>query len=290
MDIVQKFRLRGVRHCTQIDPANEDKNTDSLFKLIGNSGTDAVIYAGSEGVSTKNLLTVLERSKKYISQIKVVAPSSPEVTDVRACKKILYSNPPLADAILPYVVLNSTDPKFVNALHKDWYSSWYSEDEEIPTGKIREIPYIVISQKGTIRRKVPIDEDFSVKNIVGYATIGAMRSSVHGIPLLYIETTGYDKNDTGIEPTEYIRACRDWTDRIGFSNLYLISGGEVRDENEARRRIEAGADAINVGNPLYFNDQQFGHSVYLSTIRGVKPEITLDEHKKLYEKLYSVTL
>ncbi|MEM7825505.1 MAG: geranylgeranylglyceryl/heptaprenylglyceryl phosphate synthase [Candidatus Aenigmatarchaeota archaeon] len=277
--------LKKVKHITQVDPEKEEKNTDKLLQLIGESGTDAVIYAGSSGVNPRNLLDVLNRSQKTIKQPKIVAPSHPSIVPPYIVEKILYSSPPLADYLLIYDVLNAQDFEFLVGRHKDWDKEFYLSNKLPPVRYAVEIGYILITHDATVKKVVPIDEDFSVENILSYASVGARRHN-----LLYLETTGYDSTITGIEPSVYIRKIREWTTEIGFPDVYLISGGGIRSEEEARKRLKAGADAINVGNPLYSPDQTLGHRIYLSTIRGAKPKITLEEHNELYKRLYSVSL
>jgi len=285
-ELANKLRELGVKHFTQIDPDKEEQNTDKLLKLVGESGTDAVIYAGSSGVDPRNLIDILKRSQGVIKQPKFVGPNRPDVVPPLVVEKILYSDPPLADYFLIYDVLNTQDVDLIVGRHKKWDEMFYLENKQPPIKYAIEIGYIVVTHNSTIKKIVqPKEEEYKIPDIASYASVGARRHSI-----LYLETTGYDPKLGGIEPSEYVSRIRKWTTEIGFPNLYIISGGGIRSEEEARKRLEAGADAINVGNPLYFPDQKLGHRIYLETIRGAKPEISLKEHKKLYKRLFSTSL
>jgi len=285
-------RLRNVKHLTQVDPANEERNDEKLVRLVAESGTDGIIFAGTDDVNAKNLEETLEKFNE-VDLVKIVAPSSPEMVPVELCKKILFSSQPLADWICPYVPYNAKDAKYITQLQKAWFGEWLSKGESILLDRIRELPYLIVSHHGTVVKKVPVDEDFSVKNIASYAAVAMMRGSLCAYagdrrmcspPWLYLETTGYDKSLTGVEPVEYVKACREVANKLGF-RVYMISGGEIRNAEEARKRIEEGADAVNVGNRLYEEDRAEGYKAYLSTIRGAKPYISLRQHEKLLASL-----
>jgi len=63
-------------HFTQIDPGKY--NSDELLKAIGNSETDAVIFAGSGfDVTPEKERDVFERSAEYIKKPKVWRPCRP---------------------------------------------------------------------------------------------------------------------------------------------------------------------------------------------------------------------
>jgi|GEM_PF-6959483 geranylgeranylglyceryl phosphate synthase family protein len=286
MDIL-RFLRKGRVHLTQLDPEKEEKNTPQLLEMISNSGTDGIIIAGSTNVNSENLLKLLYDCKR-IDLPKIVAPSSPEMVPPEVCKKILpcYTSEPLADYMLVYDVINAEDPAFITGKHKEWYKMFYNAGIEPPSRSCcEEMAYIPCSHSGTVIKVVPIDPDFRTDNIVGLMMVGARRH-----PIVYLETTGLDVKLTGIKVSEYVREGRKFTSLSGFKDLIIISGGGIRSEEEARERLEAGANAINVGDPLYFDDQPYGHAIYLSTIRGAKPEIRKEYHEKLYEEIYHMKL
>ena len=281
MELVEKLKKLNIKHFTQIDPDKE--NTDELYELVGKSGTDAVIFAGSSGVTQANLFDTLKKSKKYIKQLRIVAPSDPDQLPPKLVDEILYSG--LADGLFIYDVINSKDSEFITGRHQRWQKQFYLEGKLPPSKhEMNEIAYIPVTHNSTVRKIVPIDDNFSIEDVVSWACVGRSRHSI-----VYLETTGYDINRTGIEPATYIRKIRSRLAEIGYPDTYIISGGEIRSEEEARKRLEAGADAINVGNPLYFDDQKRGWEIYLATIRGAKPDIDIKYHEKLLQKqLYSV--
>ena len=287
MDILKLLREGRIRHLTQLDPEKEDKNTPQLLELVGKSGTDGIIIAGSTNVNSKNLLKLLYDCKS-INLPKIVAPSSPEMVPPEVCKKILpcYTSEPLADYMLIYDVINAEDPYFITGKHKEWYKMFYNAGIEPPSRSCcEEMAYIPCSHYGTLLKVVRIEPDFRKNNVVGLMMVGARRH-----PIVYLETTGLDERLVGIKVSEYIREGRRFTSLSGFKDLIIISGGGIRSKEEAGERLEAGTNTINVGDPIYYEDQPYGHAIYLATIRGAKPEIREEYHEKLYKDIYRIDL
>lgn len=271
MQLVEK--LRQIHHITQPDPANE--NPDYLLELIGRSGTDCIIPVGSGGYDQKGLLEILKRLQIYApQQKKFVAAYHPSLLSPEVTKEIFLSPKP-PDGILVYDVMNSPSAEFSVGYQKLWHRM-YLEKNELPPSSVAEMGYIVMTTTGTIKKIVPLDEDLSINNIVSYACVAARRH-----PIIYLETTGLEEK---IEPSEYLREIRRRTTEIGYPDVFIISGGRIRTEEGARKRIKSGADAINVGDPLYEGKE--GLEAWLSTIRGVKPEISREYHQKLIEELF----
>jgi len=286
MNVLQFLRRERI-HLTQVDPANEPKNTPELFRMIEKSGTDAIVIAGSKNVTSENLLKTLYDCKD-IKLPKIVAPSHPDMVPPEVCKKILpcYTPEPLADALLVYDVLNAEDSRFITGLHKQWYKMFYESSVPIPSKEcMQEIGYIPLTHHATLLEVVRTKKEFGIPEVVSWAMVGAKRH-----PLLYIETTGYESSLTGIEASKYVEECRKFTSLNGYPDLIIISGGGIRSVEEADKRLNAGANAINVGDPLYYEDQPCGHAIYLSTVRGAKPWISLEYHKKLYREVCSKEL
>lgn len=266
--------LRKIRHFTQIDPAKE--NSDILLQIIGESPTEGIIYAGSGGYDGRVLLDILKRSQKYIPQKKFPAPFTPAIFPPEVSDQVFLSTPPLANGVLIYSVINSSNPEFIIGSHKDWYRKYF-ESKKLPPLYSLEMGYLIVSTKGTIKKIVPLDEDLSIDNIVSYACAAAPR-----YPIIYLETTGLE--GWNITPSEYLREIRRRLTEIGYQDKFIISGGGIRSEEEAKLRLDSGADAINVGDPIY--ESKEGLEDWLSTILGAIPETKVEQSKELIEELF----
>jgi geranylgeranylglyceryl phosphate synthase family protein len=285
MDLIRLLRERKILHLTQVDPAKE--NTPELFEMISRAGTDGIIVAGSDNVNSENLLKTLY-DLKDVKLPKIVAPSSPEMVPPEVCKKILpcYTSRPLADYMLVYDLINAKNPDFITGKHKEWYKMFYKAGiSPPPRSCCEEMAYIPCTPKATVLEYAPANVSFLKEDVAAYMMVGARRHLV-----VYLETTGFDEKVAGVKVSELIREGRRFTSVSGFEDLVIISGGEIRSEKEAKERLEAGANAINVGNPLYYKDKAYGHAIYLSTIRGAKPEIKREYHEKLYKEIFSTKL
>ena len=96
------YDFREWRHAFKLDPNKEI--SDEQLELICESGTDAVIVGGSDGVTLENVLELMSRVRRY---------TVPCVLEVSTIESIT----PGFDLYFIPSILNSRDPNWINGLH-----------------------------------------------------------------------------------------------------------------------------------------------------------------------------
>lgn len=220
------------RHIFKLDPAKEI-DADALERIC-ESGTDAIIIGGSDGVTLDNVIDLLMRIRRY------AVPVALEVSTIESVT-------PGFDFYFIPSVLNSTETKWVKDLHHEAtkeFGEVMNWDEIIPEG------YCILNPdckaaKLTSAKSVETNEE-----IIAYAQ---MVEHMFKFPIFYMEYSGKYGD---VEMVKKVKS--------NLVNTKLFYGGGIQNEEQAKE-MAAQADTIIVGNRVYENLEDA-----LKTVKAVK--------------------
>src|SRR6476620_7503744 len=103
MEAVRMYDVREWRHVFKLDP--NKRISDNHLERICESGTDAIIIGGTDGVTLEKILDLMARVRRY------TVPCVMEISSVETVT-------PGFDLYFIPSVLNSTDPNWMMKLHQ----------------------------------------------------------------------------------------------------------------------------------------------------------------------------
>ncbi|MFP4045573.1 MAG: phosphoglycerol geranylgeranyltransferase [Candidatus Aenigmatarchaeota archaeon] len=220
------------KHITKIDP--DKKITQDVVDKIVNSGTDALMISGTQGVTPEKLERVLKMLEKHDIP-KILEPSNPS--------NVVYNG---FDEIYVPSVINSQDPQWIFGHHKDW-----AEHYNPKWGKITKEAYIVLNPESAVGKVTRASTDLSKEEVAAYAEAA---ENYFDFPVIYIEYSG-----TFGDP-EVVKAVKE-----KLKKAKLFYGGGIKSAEQSRKMARY-ADTVIVGNVIY----EEGYDTFLSTVKGAK--------------------
>ncbi|PLT33304.1 heptaprenylglyceryl phosphate synthase [Bacillus sp. V5-8f] len=206
------------RHAFKLDP-NKDI-TDSALEAVCESGTDAIIIGGSDGITLENVLDLMARVRRYS------VPCVLEVTSVETVS-------PGFDLYFIPTVLNSADPDWMMRLHHQavkQYGEIMNWDEIVVEG------YCILNPDCKAARLTKANLDLDTDDVMAYAM---MAEKMFHLPIFYMEYSG-TYGDTRMVKTA----------KNNLSETVLFYGGGIKTVEQAKEMAEI-ADVIVVGNAVY---------------------------------------
>lgn len=214
--------MKEWKHVFKLDPAKEIN--DEHLELLCESGTDAIIIGGTDGVTVDNVLELMYRVRRY------ALPCVLEVSTMEAIS-------PGFDYYFIPMVLNSKEKKWMMDIHHEavkQYKDMMNWDEIMMEG------YCILNPDAKAYKKtnctLPTDED-----VVAYAF---MTEHIFRLPIFYIEYSG-----TYGDPN-LVKKVKD-----ELKETLLFYGGGITTSEQAKEMKEH-ADVIVVGNSIYTNFQE----------------------------------
>jgi putative glycerol-1-phosphate prenyltransferase len=226
------YDIRQWRHVFKLDP-NKDISDKDLEKIC-ESGTDAIIVGGTDGVTIEGVLDLMSRVRRY------TVPCILEVSDAEAIT-------PGYDLYFIPTVLNSTNTKWVTGLHHEAvkeYGDIMDWDEILIEG------YCILNGDCKAAQLTQSKTDLTVEDVRAYAM---MAEKMFNLPIFYLEYSG-----TYGDP-ELVQKVKETLEKT-----VLFYGGGIYSYEQA---LEMGkvADVIVVGNSIYENLEEA-----LKTVQAVK--------------------
>lgn len=216
------YNVKEWKHVFKLDPAKE--LNDEHLELLCESGTDAMIIGGTDGVTVDNVLELMYRVRRY------ALPCVLEVSTMEAIS-------PGFDYYFIPMVLNSKEKKWMMDIHHEavkQYKDMMNWDEIMMEG------YCILNPDAKAYKKtnctLPTDED-----VVAYAF---MTEHIFKLPIFYIEYSG-----TYGDPN-LVKKVKD-----ELKETLLFYGGGITTSEQAKEMKEH-ADVIVVGNSIYTNFQE----------------------------------
>ncbi|RFU61832.1 heptaprenylglyceryl phosphate synthase [Peribacillus glennii] len=212
------YDFREWKHAFKLDPNKEI--TDEALESVCESGTDAIIIGGSDGVTLENVLDLMARVRRY---------SVPCVLEVSSVETVT----PGFDLYFIPTVLNSTDPDWIMGLHHQAvkeYGEIMDWDEIIVEG------YCILNPECKAAKLTKANSVLDTDDVRAYAM---MAEKMFRLPIFYMEYSGMYGNPRMVE-----------TARNYLSSTVLFYGGGIRTAEQAKEMAQI-ADVIVVGNVVY---------------------------------------
>ncbi|WP_043934328.1 heptaprenylglyceryl phosphate synthase [Bacillus sp. EB01] len=226
------YDYREWRHVFKLDPAKELSDKD--LEIICESGTDAVMIGGTDGVTLEKVLDLMARVRRY------TVPCVLEISN-------LDSVSPGFDLYFVPSVLNSRDPRWINGLH---FEAVREFGHMVDWDEFAMEAYIILNEDCKAARLTKADTNLSVEDVQAYAM---MAEKMFGMPIVYLEYSG------AYGDPEMVSAAK-----TSLEKSILFYGGGIRTKEQAEE-MSRHADVIVVGNIIYENLQQA-----LETVKAVR--------------------
>jgi len=246
----------AITHVTKVDPA---ETLPGDLSILGR--TDLVIVGGSDGVTQENSLRVIERIKRE-------CPDVPLFQEPYSSSHVSEQTIEAADYLSVPAVYNGDRENFV-AKHVDFFTEVGSKpDEVVGTGlpvvgdliasrgrdAIAEISdgilgegYVIQNPDSKAATRSGVETPYSSDQVAGAALA---TESFYGFPIFYVEYSGTYGG------TEDVAAAATYLD-----DTQLLYGGGIQTSRQTNEILDAGADAVVVGD-CFHDDPE----TYLQTV------------------------
>jgi len=218
MEEVCMYDVREWRHVFKLDP-NKDISDEALDSLC-ESGTDAIIIGGTDGITLDNVLNLMARVRRY------TVPCILEVSTIDSVS-------PGFDLYFIPTVLNSTDTKWITGLHHEAvkeYGELMDWDEFLIQG------YCVLNKDCKAAKLTSAKIDLSEEDVAAYAL---MAEKMFHLPIFYLEYSG------AYGDPSFVKAAKS---QLNETVLFYGGGIETLEQAEEMGNY---ADVVVVGNIIY---------------------------------------
>jgi putative glycerol-1-phosphate prenyltransferase len=220
------------RHVFKLDPNKEI--SDERLEKICESGTDAVIVGGTDGVTLENVLDLMARIRRY---------TVPCVLEVSSIETVT----PGFDLYFIPTVLNSSDPNWITGLHHQAvkeYGDLMDWQEIVMEG------YCIMNNDCKAAQLTSANTELSDEDVTAYAM---MAEKMFQLPIFYLEYSGRYGD---IELLAKVKKV--------LNNTVLFYGGGISTTDQASE-MSRFADVIVVGNAIYDDFEQA-----IETVKSVR--------------------
>lgn len=206
------------RHAFKLDPNKVISHED--LELICESGTDAIIVGGTDGVTLEKVLDLMARIRRY------TVPCVLEVSNIESIT-------PGFDLYFIPTVLNTDDPKWITGLHHQAVKEY---GELMDWEEILVEGYCILNKDCKAAKQTGANTDLTVDDVAAYAM---MAEKMFHMPIFYLEYSGAYGDPNLVETVKDM-----------LTDTKLFYGGGI---TSAARAKEMGqyADVIIVGNIIY---------------------------------------
>jgi putative glycerol-1-phosphate prenyltransferase len=226
------YDVRNWSHVFKLDP-NKHIDDEGL-EAVCESGTDAIIVGGTDGVNLEQVLDLMARIRRY------TVPCILEVSN-------LDSITPGFDLYFIPMVLNSPNTDWVTGLHHQAvkeYGEIMNWDEILVEG------YCILNGDCKAAKVTEANTELTSEDAAAYAM---MAEKMFNLPIFYLEYSGTYGNP------ETVREVKD-----SLENTKLFYGGGIKTVEQAREMAGI-SDVIVVGNSVYEDLKEA-----LKTVKAVK--------------------
>lgn len=226
------YEISEWRHAFKLDP-NKPISDEDLDRIC-ESGTDAIVVGGTDGVTLENVLDLMSRIRRY---------TVPCVMEVSTIESIT----PGFDFYFIPTVLNSRNPKWITGLHHKAvkeYGELLNWDEIIVEG------YCILNESCKAAELSEANTELSSEDVKAYAVLA---EKMFRLPIFYLEYSGAYGDPDLVKETKSV-----------LQNTLLFYGGGIETPEQAAEMAKH-ADVIVVGNAIYQNLNEA-----LKTVKTVK--------------------
>jgi putative glycerol-1-phosphate prenyltransferase len=226
------YDVHAWRHVFKLDPNKEI--LDEQLEKICESGTDAVIVGGTDGVTLENVLDLMARIRRY------TVPCVLEISNIETVT-------PGFDLYFIPTVLNSTDIKWITGLHHQAVKEF---GEIMDWGEIVMEGYCILNNDCKAAKLSSANAQLTIDDVKGYAM---MAEKMFNLPIFYLEYSGKYGDLQLVADVKKV-----------LNNTKLFYGGGISTPEQAAEMAKH-ADVIVVGNAIYDN-----FDLALETVKSVR--------------------
>jgi putative glycerol-1-phosphate prenyltransferase len=218
MEEVCMYDVREWRHVFKLDP-NKQIADDQLEKLC-ESGTDAIIIGGTDGVTLENVLDLMARVRRY------TVPCILEISSIETVT-------PGFDLYFIPTVLNSRDSKWITGLHQQAVKEY---GDIMNWEEFSFLGYCILNKECKAAKLTDARTELSKEDVVAY---GVVAEKMFHMPIFYLEYSGSYGDPTVVAEV-----------KKKLKTTVLFYGGGITNREQAIEMAEF-ADVIVVGNIIY---------------------------------------
>ena len=220
------------RHVFKLDP-NKPIGDNELEKIC-ESGTDAVIVGGTDGVTLDNTLYLLAKIRQFAVECAL------EISNIEA----------VTPGFDYYFI-----PTVLNASHPDWIIGHHHEamklfGETINWKEVIVEGYVSLNPEAKVSQLTGADTDLDREDIIAYAQI---TERMFHLPVFYLEYSGMYGDMNNVKAVQQ-----------QLKNTQVFYGGGINSVEKAKEAA-AFADTVVIGNGIY-DDLKTA----LKTVKAVK--------------------
>ncbi|WAA09197.1 heptaprenylglyceryl phosphate synthase [Fervidibacillus albus] len=226
------YDYREWKHIFKLDP-NKELSEEKLEKIC-ESGTDAIMVGGTDGITLDQVLHLMSRVRKY---------AVPCVLEISSFEAIT----PGFDLYFIPTVLNANEAKWILKEHHraiKEYGHFIDWREVITEG------YCILNPDSKVAQLTGANTDLDEEDVLAYALLA---EKMFRLPVFYLEYSG-----TYGDP-QFVKKVKG-----ALENTVLFYGGGITTVEQAVEMKEA-ADVIIVGNSIYDHFEEA-----LKTVQAVK--------------------
>jgi len=226
------YDFRKWRHVFKLDP--NKVITDDQLEKICESGTDAVIVGGTDGVTLENVLDLMARIRRY------TVPCVLEVSSIETVS-------PGFDLYFIPTILNSSDPKWITGLHHQAVKEY---GEIMDWEEFAMEGYCILNEDCKAAQLTNANATLTNDDVKAYAM---MAEKMFQLPIFYLEYSGKYGDPALVADVKKV-----------LEKTTLFYGGGIATIEQAAEMARH-ADVIVVGNAIYEDFDQA-----LKTVKTVK--------------------
>ncbi len=214
------YDVRDWRHVFKLDP-NKDID-DDLLERVCESGTDAIVVGGSDGVTIDNVLDLMVRVRRF---------PLPCVLEVSTVETVT----PGFDLYFIPTVLNSTNSKWITGLHFEAmreYGELMNPDELVVEG------YCIANTECKAAQLTGVSQKMDKEDVAAYARLAG---HLLKLPVFYLEYSGVYGDPKVVQKA---------ADILSETKTTFVYGGGIQTAEQAKEMGKY-ADVIVVGNAVY---------------------------------------
>jgi putative glycerol-1-phosphate prenyltransferase len=214
------YDFREWQHVFKLDP-NKELSDDHLEKIC-DSGTDAIIVGGTDGITLENVLDLMARIRRF---------TVPVVLEVSTMETVT----PGFDLYFIPTILNSGDPQWITGLHHEAVREF---GEIIDWEEIVMEGYCILNEDCKAAKLTNAKTNLTAEEVNAYAV---MAEKMFHLPIFYIEYSGKYGDANLIADV-----------KKSLDKTVLFYGGGITTIEQADEMAKH-ADVIVVGNAIYDN-------------------------------------
>lgn len=226
------YDFREWRHVFKLDPDKEI--SDDKLEKICESGTDAVIVGGTDGVTLEKVLDLMARIRRY---------TVPCVLEVSSIETVT----PGFDLYFIPTILNSSDTKWITGLHHQAVKEF---GEIMDWEEIVMEGYCILNEECKAAKLTSAIADATTEEVKAYAM---MAEKMFHLPIFYLEYSGKYGDPQLVSEVKKV-----------LEKTVLFYGGGISSVEQAVEMAKH-ANVIVVGNAIY---DQFEQA--LATVKSVR--------------------